>query len=64
MEEYKKFLIELYTNLSVKAIQNGFPNGWQVNLSDSVIRRLNGGTDPKKVEKWAIKIDKLWRKML
>ncbi len=59
----KAFLIDLYTQLKEEAIEKGFPNGWQVLLSDAVIKRLNANIDPKKVEDWAVEIDKMWKKI-
>ncbi len=62
--ERKQFLIETYTALKEKAIEDGFPNGWNVLLSDAVLRKLNAGVDPKKVEAWAVEIDSKWKVML
>lgn len=61
-KEHKKWLIERYTSIKEDYIESGFPHGWNVLLSDTVIRMLKAGIDPQKVEDWAANIDNMWKK--
>lgn len=63
-QEHKQFLIERYTGIKEDAIEKGFPNGWNVLLSERVIRELKAGTDPQKVEDWAVDMHKMWMKRI
>lgn len=58
-EEHKQYMIDIYNDLKTDPTATAFERL----VAEAVIRKLNAGILPRKIEKWETKLRHLWNKL-